>query len=707
MSKFTREQVEEKVKKGESLSGSDLKGIDLSNLDFRSKEDGGECKSTANFSGANLVNADLKGTILTGANFEGANLSGANLTKTDLARRIRATGIIVSMGFISATLRNAILKNTEITETLLSYADLENLNLEGAKIRNADFTGARLRNVDFSKSVLGKITINPGGLVGAWVSPKQAEQLHEAGHILSGVNFSEKSLEGINLSGVELEGNNLRDKNLSKANLSKAHLKRIHFGKADLTDTDLSGATLEDCTFNDANLSRTRLEGATLKNTKFSREQFIELAQTIPNLEGINLSGLNLSNIELAANNDEYQLNLSEANLEHANLAKTNLKNANLTKTNLKNVILNDSNLEKTILTGTCLEESELKNINLLTVSGLSMKRVGGANLLGAKLPEYISDEKNETIRALNEGIKNTKKLFHLMLFLCLYSYISIAGIRDVNLIINSALKLPVINAEIPISKFYILVPLLLMGVYTYFHFYLQKVWEGITSLPAIFPDGESLDKKLHPWLLLVFMYPYSKHLKENSPAFLKAQITVLAFLSWWITPLTLAFVWYSHLPKHSLLLSSFHLLSFLASIFFSLIFYNCAIETLKEKAKVKSHKKATLGIVRTPVIFFLIIFSLFYTISSTKGKALCSFFSPPILNLSCSSLVGVNLEGVHLEGADLSNTVGLTWKQLSKAYLSNTTKLPDYLKKEMTMTSSNKLIKPFSSAPPSTSDTQ
>jgi hypothetical protein len=42
--------------------------------------------------------------------------------------------------------------------------------------------------------------------------------------------------------------------------------------------------------------------------------------------------------------------------------------------------------------------------------------------------------------------------------------------------------------------------------------------------------------------------------------------------------------------------------------------------------------------------------------------------------------LTQANLDEAHLEGADLADAVGLTWEQLSTAYLDGDTKVPDYL---------------------------
>ena len=70
-------------------------------------------------------------------------------------------------------------------------------------------------------------------------------------------------------------------------------------------------------------------------------------------------------------------------------------------------------------------------------------------------------------------------------------------------LILNTASSpLPIINTPIPIAGFYVVGATLLAAVYCYLHFYLQRLWRTLATLPAVFPDGIALDDKTDPWLL-------------------------------------------------------------------------------------------------------------------------------------------------------------------------------------------------------------
>jgi hypothetical protein len=85
----------------------------------------------------------------------------------------------------------------------------------------------------------------------------------------------------------------------------------------------------------------------------------------------------------------------------------------------------------------------------------------------------------------------------------CVYSWLVIGTTTDLALILNTASSpLPIINTPIPIAGFYVVGAALLAAVYCYFHFYLQRLWRTLATLPAIFPDGTALDDRTDPWLL-------------------------------------------------------------------------------------------------------------------------------------------------------------------------------------------------------------
>src|SRR4029453_9165167 len=110
---------------------------------------------------------------------------------------------------------------------------------------------------------------------------------------------------------------------------------------------------------------------------------------------------------------------------------------------------------------------------------------------------------------------------------------------------------LPIINTNIAVSGFYLAAPVILLAVYCYFHLYLQRLWRGLTSLPAVFPDGEALDDKAYPWLLNGLVRAHFKKLEPAKRPLTRFENIVSILLAWWVVPFTLLAFWLRFLPRH------------------------------------------------------------------------------------------------------------------------------------------------------------
>src|SRR5262249_39613734 len=144
---------------------------------------------------------------------------------------------------------------------------------------------------------------------------------------------------------------------------------------------------------------------------------------------------------------------------------------------------------------------ADLHEVDLTQVHGLTAEQLGGTNLSGAQLPAPL--QKFERLAEVDTLAQNGQKLLFSLLLACLYSWLTIATTTDVRLLTNSASSpLPLVGTEIPIVGFYIVAPLILFSFYLYCHLYLQRYWEGLAALPAVFPNGRSLDRRTYPWIL-------------------------------------------------------------------------------------------------------------------------------------------------------------------------------------------------------------
>ncbi len=147
------------------------------------------------------------------------------------------------------------------------------------------------------------------------------------------------------------------------------------------------------------------------------------------------------------------------------------------------------------------LRGRDLRGRDLTKVEGLLPEHLAAADLTRAKLPPEI--EKFPALDQVKAISAEARKVFLALLAACVYSWLVIGTTKDVALLLNTASSpLPIINTAIPIAGFYVIGASVLAAVYCYLHFYLQRLWRTLASLPAIFPDGVALDDKTDPWLL-------------------------------------------------------------------------------------------------------------------------------------------------------------------------------------------------------------
>jgi hypothetical protein len=167
--------------------------------------------------GANVWNAWREDNapirpILTGAELDGIDINGANLNGADLDH---------------AKIRGAKAKSATFNETNLYRADLSGTVLADANLLRADLGGTKLVGTNLSGAFLG------------------------------GVNF-----EDADLTTADLRSADLRGANFFRANLTSANLNRANLSGAQMVESNLEGATL----------SESRIYGLSAWKVKVDRE---------------------------------------------------------------------------------------------------------------------------------------------------------------------------------------------------------------------------------------------------------------------------------------------------------------------------------------------------------------------------------------------------------------------------------------------------
>src|SRR5262249_16878252 len=116
----------------------------------------------------------------------------------------------------------------------------------------------------------------------------------------------------------------------------------------------------------------------------------------------------------------------------------------------------------------------------------------------------------------------------------------------------NSASSaLPIVQTPIPIRYFFWVAPLVLLAVYGYLLLYLQRLWDGLAELPAVFPDGRTLHQRASSWLLNGLVSKRMFRLRKKQPPFTHVETGIAVFLAWGMVPVTLVAFWARYLASH------------------------------------------------------------------------------------------------------------------------------------------------------------
>jgi uncharacterized protein YjbI with pentapeptide repeats len=254
-----------------------------------------------------------------------------------------------------------------------------------------------------------------------------------------------------------------------------------------------------------------------------------------------------------------------------------------LSHLNLRGAILRDIDFAGTNFFETDLREADLRGADLSKAKGcLLARQFAGTDLTGAMVPNAIANV-FEKLGSVNDISSSAKKLFLVLIAACSYSWLTIATTKDVDLITNRASSpLPIIQTAIPIVGFYIIAPIILLCIYFYFHFYLQKLWEELALLPAIFTDGRPLYVHGDPWLFNDLVRAHFLLLKKDRPFLSHLQQWISIILAWWVVPMTLAFFWVRYLPRHGSYGTTFHSAILAVAIIASARLYFLARFTLR-----------------------------------------------------------------------------------------------------------------------------
>src|SRR5258708_5514214 len=91
--------------------------------------------------------------------------------------------------------------------------------------------------------------------------------------------------------------------------------------------------------------------------------------------------------------------------------------------------------------------------------------------------------------------------------------------------------------------------PLVLLTLSLRFHFLLLRLWGSMAALPAVFPDGQTLEKD-GPWYLMGLVRRHFRWQGESRSAMTAFETVLSTVLAYWIVPATLFLFWLRYLPR-------------------------------------------------------------------------------------------------------------------------------------------------------------
>src|SRR5271154_3210559 len=249
------------------------------------------------------------------------------------------------------------------------------------------------------------------------------------------------------------------------------------------------------------------------------------------------LCGVNLSHADLTG------VNLEGAFIQRANLIGSDLSMANLRGASLVQADLRDANL-----LGTELRGANLMGANLYGAEGVWVGRLGGTNLFDAILPETIAAF--DSTKAILDATKVARWFYFLILSASLACIALIGLTTDVRLIVDaSAIPVARFPKIISMTSFYLGAPLVLFIFYLRFHFLLLRLWGSMSGLPAVFKDGQTLEKD-GPWYLMGLVRRHFRWMREGRSPFWVLETVVATALAYWIVPATLFLFWLRYLVR-------------------------------------------------------------------------------------------------------------------------------------------------------------
>jgi uncharacterized protein YjbI with pentapeptide repeats len=238
-------------------------------------------------------------------------------------------------------------------------------------------------------------------------------------------------------------------------------------------------------------------------------------------------------------------------NFRFADFHDANLKAADLLLADLRDACLVRADLQDACLVGANLEGANLEDASLETAMGLVPRQIAGANLRDASLPASFLEF--PAAAALDRAARSVSRYFAAMISMCAICWLVLWKTKDVQLVADASL-IPFWHSHaattaLPTAESYLILPGALFLLYLVFQFHLQKVWDAVLELPAIFPDGREVGDR-QSGIVLALMRAHFRWIGHDGSSTRAIEKGASSVLAYWTVPATLLLFWARYLTR-------------------------------------------------------------------------------------------------------------------------------------------------------------
>jgi hypothetical protein len=150
-----------------------------------------------------------------------------------------------------------------------------------------------------------------------------------------------------------------------------------------------------------------------------------------------------------------------------------------------------------------------------------------------------------DRIDALTRNARNT---WFTLLAALVFVGITLMGVEHIDFYgVDRATKLPLIGVNVPTRYFFVAAPILITGIYGYFHLYPIRLWDALSIAPSR-TKGTRLGETISPWLVTDAALHLRLWFRTDNctpPRSMEMLATLLnGFIAWGFGLLVLYFLW-------------------------------------------------------------------------------------------------------------------------------------------------------------------